>query len=351
MPISLVHPVQTASHSVFTTLQAGRFFAAMAVVGYHALLSITAFVDVPSAFATTVLKFGYLGVDFFFVLSGFVIHYSMSSAPRRISSFVYSRYTRIMLPYWPVGIGLGLAYLTMPHLAPQFTTSDSAWGWLSTITLFPTGQPPTLNVAWTLQHELLFYSLYATLRFFDRVAAGLILWTTAIILFFVLDRPEMIFFQVLLAPINIEFVAGVLAAHVFMRGPRMKGIACFGVAFTLILSFVLMGSNRHDSLLIGLAMATLLPWLCHQEMQGRFTVPNWLIFGGAASYAIYLVHNPLFSLSSRLMGAVGLDWMSALVLSFCTATGAGFAYYLAWERTIMQWAGKKVSKPKSLGKT
>jgi exopolysaccharide production protein ExoZ len=161
----------------------------------------------------------------------------------------------------------------------------------------------------------------------------------------------MIFFQVLLAPINIEFVAGVLAAHVFMRGPRMKGIACFGVAFTLILSFVLMGSNRHDSLLIGLAMATLLPWLCHQEMQGRFTVPNWLIFGGAASYAIYLVHNPLFSLSSRLMGAVGLDWMSALVLSFCTATGAGFAYYLAWERTIMQWAGKKVSKPKSLGKT
>lgn len=325
---------------MINTLQAGRFFAAMAVVIFHALLSVTAFVDTPPTFAVTLLRFGYLGVDFFFVLSGFVIHYSMSSAPRPLSTFIYGRITRIMLPYWPVGISLGIAYTVM-H---KFNTSELAWGWVSTITLFPTAQSPTLNVAWTLQYELIFYFIYAIFYFTGRIAAGLAIWTSSILLFLFLGRPEIAFFKVLLAPINIEFIAGVLAAHIFMRGVRVTGIVSFGTAGALVLSFILLGSNRHDSVLIGLAMATLLPWVCHQEKQGRFKIPSWLVFGGAASYAIYLVHNPLFSLSSRLMGAIGLDWISALLLSLCVATGTGVLYYFAWERPIMRLVGYKAAQ-------
>lgn len=59
------------------SLQAGRFFAAMAVVLHHASVSVTAFVDqVPSRFEA-IAEYGYLGVDFFFVLSGFIIHFTM----------------------------------------------------------------------------------------------------------------------------------------------------------------------------------------------------------------------------------------------------------------------------------
>lgn len=146
---------------MINTLQAGRFLAAMAVVLHHAVLSVTAFVDVPPLLIQILFEYGYLGVDFFFVLSGFIIHYTMSLSPRPAGKFAFDRLARIMLPYWPVGIGLALAYMLLPSLSD----SGRAWGWVSTSTLFPTNLPPALSVAWTLQHELVFYFIYAALYF------------------------------------------------------------------------------------------------------------------------------------------------------------------------------------------
>jgi hypothetical protein len=55
------------------SLQVFRGLAALAVVLHHASVSTGAFVaDVP-AWAMSVFGLGYLGVDFFFVLSGFII--------------------------------------------------------------------------------------------------------------------------------------------------------------------------------------------------------------------------------------------------------------------------------------
>ena len=158
-------------------LQAGRFFAAMVVVIHHADLMVTAFAGEPPGYLRAAMAFGYLGVDFFFVLSGFIIHYTMVQMPRSAGQFAYDRLTRIMLPYWPVGIGIALAYSAIP----SFSKGGRAWDWLSTITLFPTDLEPALVVAWTLQHELVFYLLYAALFFSGRVALGLTIWAAAII--------------------------------------------------------------------------------------------------------------------------------------------------------------------------
>jgi len=80
----------------------------------------------------------------------------------------------------------------------------------------------------------------------------------------------------------------------------------------------------------------LLPWLCRAEQAGRFTVPGWLVFGGAASYAIYLTHNPLLSLTSRAIGQAGTGWAPALILSALIGAAFGAGYYLVWERPVMR---------------
>ena len=95
---------------MINSLQAGRFWAAMAVVVHHSVISTTAFVDEPPHIIQSILNFGYLGVDFFFVLSGFIIHYKMQIRSRPVSQFALNRLARIMLPYWPVGIALALVF-------------------------------------------------------------------------------------------------------------------------------------------------------------------------------------------------------------------------------------------------
>lgn len=121
--------------------------------------------------------------------------------------------------------------------------------------------------------------------------------------------------RVLLAPIKIEFIAVVAAAGLFVRARHIPAAPSVGVAALLLTAFILTGGHRSESWLVGLSIAALLPWLCGLERSGVVSIPDWLVLGGAASYAIYLTHNPLLSFSSRLLGIVNADWTVAIAIS------------------------------------
>jgi peptidoglycan/LPS O-acetylase OafA/YrhL len=129
-------------------LQAGRAVAALAVVFYHANLSVNAIVNrVPPAI-DAVLSRGYLGVDFFFVLSGFIIYWTTVGEARSAGvakKFAWRRLVRIFVPYWPIGLAMAFAYLAFPGLSQGVRGDD--WSWVSTLTLLPSGRPPALSVA------------------------------------------------------------------------------------------------------------------------------------------------------------------------------------------------------------
>ncbi len=325
---------------MINALQAGRFFAAFAVVLHHSVISVTALVDVPPQWVQAILIHGYLGVDFFFVLSGFIIHYTMHIAPRPAGRFALERLKRIFLPYWPIGVALALAYTLMPTLSD----SGREWGWLTTLTLFPTSLPPALSVAWTLQHELVFYMIYAALFFVSgRVTMGMIVWAIAIIAGAIVGLPDVPLLQAMLAPINIEFIAGLGAAGIFLSGRAVPFAGAVAVSSMLIVAFLVVGAQRDESWLIGFAIAALIPWVCRTERAAAFSVPRWLVFGGAASYAIYLIHNPLLSLTSRVFVFIGVGWVGALIASAVICVLAGVAYYAMWERPVMRLARSRVT--------
>ena len=317
---------------MINSLQAGRFLAVMAVVVHHAVISTTAFVDEPPHLIQSIFNFGYLGVDFFFVLSGFIIHYTMRTRLRPASQFALDRLARIMLPYWPVGIVLALAYTFLPSLS----AGGRDWGWISTLTLAPTDLPPALSVAWTLQHELVFYLAYALLLYSGRIWIGLAIWAVSIVagnLFGLADWPLL---RVALAPINVEFIAGIAAAALYLSSRAVPALGSWTLTAIFLVLFILVGGDRDESWLVGFSIASLLPWICRVERAGTISVTGWLIFGGAVSYAIYLVHNPLLSVLSRLMAHTGLGWELALILSTVISVAAGAFWYLVWERPVMR---------------
>jgi len=294
-------------------LQVGRAIAAIAVVLYHAT-QMTVGLTGPFP-GSSVLLHGDLGVDFFFVLSGFIIYHSAAGASP--GAFVHARARRIYLPYLPVGIGMALFFSVIG-------LNMNGWSWLPSLTLAPIGRP-ALAVAWTLQHEIVFYAVFALSYFSGRLLTGLGIWAILIVVG-TLARVTFIPF----APLNLEFLMGVAAAMAFRRG--WGGIRWFALASLPLLLWIILGARTDMSVLIGLTIALIIVPVAGWERGGTKIVPRPFLFLGAASYSIYLVHAVAISVVTRLVS--GWAWM------MLTAVGAsitvGLIYHLAVERPLLR---------------
>jgi exopolysaccharide production protein ExoZ len=130
-----------------------------------------------------------LGVEFFFVLSGFVIlmaHWKDVGHPSTVLSYVWKRFRRIYPIYWVVlAVWLPL-YLHFSHM------HDPAYGellpMLSNLLLVHLHSLfNAVAVAWTLFHEILFYGIFAVILFNRRLGAvifGLWIFGSFLMLFF-----------------------------------------------------------------------------------------------------------------------------------------------------------------------
>ena len=92
------------------SIEAGRGVAATAVVLHHASASANAFSGQGPQVLTSIFDLGYLGVDFFFVLSGFIIYYSSYDRAFDLKRFAFVENDAGQLPvaceYIRLGIGL-----------------------------------------------------------------------------------------------------------------------------------------------------------------------------------------------------------------------------------------------------
>jgi len=149
-------------------LDYSRFLAALAVVLFHYLSKY------PGVF-TGPVSCGYLGVDFFFIVSGFVI---MATAHGRTASqFAVARITRLYPAF--------LVCMTLTALV----TGASAGQYLANLTMIPgaLGFRPVDGVYWSLSLELAFYGcmwlvivLGQTKRFETIVAVWVVLQAVSI---------------------------------------------------------------------------------------------------------------------------------------------------------------------------
>src|SRR5436305_9906897 len=103
---------------MLNTLQACRAAAAILVVLFHASGSIFALAKYFDCKPFgRVFDFGYAGVDFFFVLSGFLmmhVHAQDFGQPRKLGAYCWKRFTRIYPAYWVVLALIVPVYFLLP---------------------------------------------------------------------------------------------------------------------------------------------------------------------------------------------------------------------------------------------
>ncbi len=155
----------------FVFLDALRGFAALGVLLCHSTFA-TKMGDVffgvfPEPLRLT-LWHGALGVNIFFVLSGFVIAHSLRDNPLDFSSllrFIGRRHIRLDLPYWTI-LTLMVALSPLKRFLPGTHSALPTPGALAanlSYSHFIFAQPGIVGVAWTLCLEVQFYLLFVVL--------------------------------------------------------------------------------------------------------------------------------------------------------------------------------------------
>jgi len=296
------------------SLQAGRGLAALAVVLHHAGLAGH---DFGGPFVGYDLFLpGYLGVDYFFVLSGFIIYHSTVGVGRTPADYLSARFRRVYLPYWPVGLTIALLYVLLPTLSQRTT----GWSWLPTLTLAPVDASPALSVAWTLKHEILFYGIFGLFYFARLLPLGLAAWAVAIIAY----GQHLPF-----AAVNLEFFFGI-AAVILYRTKRAHP-ALFLLAPIFVAIWVISGADPQHRVWMGAAFACVVAPLAQIESRG-LSVPAPLVLLGAISYSLYLVHEPVISVTARLLPGSWPIFFGSVVAAIL----AGFAYHFAIEARVIK---------------
>ena len=288
-----------------------------------------------------------MGFDFFFVLSGFIImHVHMEDArtTAALKRYTFKRLSRIYPAYLPVGVGMIVLYAAIPGLSAAGGGRDFSLA--SSLLLVPTDRWPALNVAWTLVHELMFYGVFLLFYVSQRwLLGGLAAWAFVIALANFLYTPSG-WLRYPLSLLNFEFMMGVGAAWlVGKRDLHDKGrwIAALGVASAfLALWLMTLDKAPYLRLVFAMGMTLIVIGFAAREQIVAVRWPALLLVLGNASYSIYLIHNPLLSVTQRVAGRIGLTWPGAMVFGVVLGVLGGWIYYLSVERRALRFFQRRL---------
>ncbi|MCM3783922.1 acyltransferase [Neobacillus mesonae] len=246
---------------------------------------------------------GYMGVDIFFVLSGFLMYYihhkDIGTSKNRLLPYLKKRLIRIYPAYWVVLIALVGIYFAVPSMGYDYYRDASYI--LNSFLLIPQSEQPLLGVAWTLTHEVYFYLIFGLLiilnKKYTKFFMGAWLTFTVLNLFLLSENYLLDFF---FSPYNFEFLYGIIVARFILKNNSYsyKKILTISILMLLIVWSISMISSVYDYrvLLWGIPSALLLYGLVAYELSNRqerkmaLKIKKALMFLGDASYSIYLTH-------------------------------------------------------------
>ena len=344
------------------SLQVFRGVAAVLVVLHHA--GTFALGHLGGAFFGGAFDWGAAGVDFFFVLSGFIIYFVHRrdlGRPATLRGFAAKRLVRIYPIYWVACAVVIPLYFVSPASGPAYARDPLAI--TTSVLLIPQGHYPVLGQAWTLTFEMLFYVVFALLIWRWKVFAPLAAaWMAACagVYFCELaggfaghgDGRESLAFpwNWLFSRHNVLFGFGVGAAWLVMRGVGVRWhrwLVWGGVALFALFAALNQPGRTFDParvfdypLTFGVASLLIVIGAAATDLaEPALRMPRLLLYLGDASYSIYLFHSIALSLAvrpaERLVAAHRLGVNAACVGMCLVAIAVGCATHSFVEKPLL----------------
>jgi peptidoglycan/LPS O-acetylase OafA/YrhL len=317
-----------------------RFFAAIYVVLYHSKLPIF-FATHHQTIASNFFNNGFLAVSLFFLLSGFILSYTYSGRVRNASErrrFWEARVARL----YPVYL-LSLLLTSAVHLSiPKWSYAIPTILMLQAWNPFDKAMWGAWNyVCWTLSVEAFFYLVFPSCqRWIEKLSShGRVILSFAMLGLGVLLNSGVrvlgypthgILSAVPLPLLRLpEFLAGIGLGNFFLYyDSRSKlqerqllpgrGVLTYVSAIAALLLLCRAVGPLTSLVLIPFSVL-ILCLAAEVTLLTRFLSSRWIVFGGAISYAVYLLQvaakDFAISAASRLhITSVGLRFSATLVI-------------------------------------
>ncbi|WP_260706222.1 acyltransferase family protein [Edaphobacter flagellatus] len=340
-----------------------RFFAAFSVLLYHSLATL----PVGSPFFRAVLGYGYVNVSFFFMLSGFIlaIVYLKDDRPIEKRRFYLARFARIYPLY------LAAMLLDTPHFfhAQLFLQHKSIWQALGTF-FATTGlvqtwfhlQGPNLP-GWSLCAEAFFYLLFPFLgtllwkaRGWSILSLFVLIYCAGLAVVFVIIKvqghdgqgyhpvPHLFIFLlgILLARFFVQIAANPKWAQMLNTfAPLLFAGSIAGFLMIPLFHLKISEAQLQHGLLAPLFSGVLLSLASGNRLLSSLFSARWLVTLGEASYGIYLLHVPLYTILRRPIERFGFPMFllyAAMTIALSVIT------YFQLEVPARRWILKKTSR-------
>ncbi|HEX7969740.1 MAG TPA: acyltransferase [Stellaceae bacterium] len=349
-----------------------RAVAALWVVGFHFAKSPLAPLQLDQI--VPALNYGYLGVDLFFVLSGFIISYvhqrdAASPSLRSVLHFYGLRLARMYPMHLLTLCGLALVVLASRRIgiAPTHPEDFRAIDFIYNLLLVQSwGVSDDIHwnfPAWSISCEWFVYLLFPLLALgLNRIASKrqaafwlgteMAIFALAYVFFFGCDLDLKFdgghFGQFALARVCLEFTAGALccASTAFIDMPAWPWTA---VVLAAILGAVLLASTpARDFAIVGVFVLAILAGSAPGNLVARILSVPALVYLGEISYSLYMVHVPIRMtlgklVEPRLAGAASTAGAWVMGIGFCLATIAtAAATYHVVELPARRWLRRRL---------
>lgn len=302
-------------------IQALRGIAAMMVVVVHSRFVLLRSVA-GTAVANTLMFPMAMGVDLFFLISGFLMVLTTSNFDRT-TSYAWVFFIKRLARIWPVYAIVCFFALVHDHKGINgFYDPSVVVPFLEGLVFLPhdpVGSPlyfhMFLDVAWTLCFEFYFYVVFALAMLFGRYRYWVMgLWFALTLVIvpmcqsgFTMNILTSVpvngfrYANLATSPIVWDFIFGMVAAWIYksrivIRSPATVYAVVAGVVGWMLIEWNWLGfANFHGPSGWGAPLAVLFLGIVLLSKLGDIAVPRWSVWLGGISYSLYLVHLLVFA--------------------------------------------------------
>lgn len=305
------------------TLDLLRLVAALAVVFFHYFFRGAAadgYLDAGYPLVAPFAIYGYLGVNLFFLISGFVIAWSAEDRPWQ--TFAVARFARLY-PGFLVCMAISWIVLAAAaHPAIPFSVKQ----FIANIVIFSPalGEPFVDGVYWSIVLEIIFYGWVTVAVFagvFSRLKLPLVTgWLALCALneFYIGSGALRLLFVTEFGPL---FAGGILVHHIFAKGRSTEALMLLAASFLLSCNMMTIGQGwmqNHYGVSVplpqlvaaNLAMHALL--IAAVLLRERVTPTPLILMIGGLTYPLYLLHQNIGYVAINTLTPRLGSWIAAL---------------------------------------